>query len=98
MAEPGAGAARRRRFFQRLRAQGALVIPAIALVIAGFVVAFQFVGPPPPSRIVLATGSESGAYHGYGRLYAERFRQEGIDMVPSPTAGSVENLELLEEK
>ena len=97
MAEPGAGAARRRRFFQRLRAQGALVIPAIALVIAGFVVAFQFVGPPPPSRIVLATGSESGAYHGYGRLYAERFRQEGIDMVPSPTAGSVENLELLEE-
>ena len=97
MAQPSAGALRRRRFFQRIRAQGVMIIPAIALVIAGFVIAYQFVGPPPPDRIVLATGSEGGAYHAYGKLYAERFRQEHIDLVPTPTAGSIENLELLED-
>lgn len=86
---------KRRRIFQSLWAQIAVVAPALILVVAGFVVAYQFVGPPPPDRIVMATGSESGAYHAYGKLYAERFREEGIELVLRSTAGSSDNLELL---
>ncbi|TQV81997.1 TAXI family TRAP transporter solute-binding subunit [Denitrobaculum tricleocarpae] len=88
---------KRRRIFQSLWAQIAVVAPALILVIAGFVVAYQFVGPPPPDRIVMATGSESGAYHAYGKLYAERFREEGIELVLRSTAGSSENLSLLSD-
>ncbi len=97
MAQPSAGAVRRRRIYEVLQAQGVLVVPALLLVVAGFVVAFQFVGAPPPNRFVMATGSESGAYHAWGKLYAERFAEDGIDLVPNPTAGSIENLGLLED-
>ena len=86
---------KRRRLFQSLWAQIAIVAPALILVIAGFVVAYQFVGPPPPDRIVMATGSESGAYHAFGKLYAERFAKEGIELELKTTAGSRENLALL---
>ena len=67
----------------------------IVLFIVGLVVAFQFVGPPPPDRIVMATGAEGGAY----RLYAERFAtslaEVGIEVEFRTTAGAVENLALL---
>lgn len=86
---------KRRRLFQSLWAQIAVVAPALILVVAGFVVAYQFVGPPPPDRIVMATGSESGAYNAFGKLYAERFRAEGIELELKTTAGSRENLALL---
>ena len=84
-----------RRFFKSLGSQIAIVAPALLLVVAGFVVAYQFVGPAPPDRIVMATGSDSGSYHAFGKLYAERFRREGIELVLKTTAGSAENLSLL---
>ena len=62
----------------------------------GLIVAFQFVGPAPPDRIVMATGAEGGAYRGYGRAVAARLEREGIEVELRETAGSVENLELLE--
>ncbi len=86
---------KRRRLFRSLWAQIAVVAPAVLLTIAGFVVAYQFVGPAPPGRITMATGSETGAYHRFGRRYAERFRGEGIELALKPSAGSVENLRLL---
>jgi len=86
---------KRRRFFRNLLSQSTIVAPALILVIAGFVFAYQFVGPAPPDRIVMATGSTSGAYHAFGQKYADRFRKEGIELVLKSTAGSVENLDLL---
>lgn len=43
----------------------------------------------------MATGSETGAYHAFGKLYAERFRKEGIELSLRSTAGSTENLSLI---
>jgi TRAP transporter TAXI family solute receptor len=65
------------------------------LILAGFVITYQFVDPAPPSRIVLATGADGGAYQRYGEEYADYLAQEGIEVVLRETAGSVENLELL---
>ena len=67
----------------------------LALILAGFVVAYQFVDPAPPNRIVLATGSDGGAYQRYGEQYAEYLAREGIEVTLRETAGSLENLQLL---
>jgi TRAP transporter TAXI family solute receptor len=36
----------------------------------GFVVAYQFVEPAPPKRIVITTGGEAGAYYQFAQRYA----------------------------
>ena len=89
---------KRRRSARKLWSQIAIIAPALILVVAGFVFAYQFVGPAPPDRIVMATGSSSGAYHAFGKKYAERFRKEGIELELKTTAGSAENLNLLTEE
>jgi TRAP transporter TAXI family solute receptor len=68
---------------------------AIAVLIAGFVVAYQFVEPAPPKRIVLATGVDGGAYQRFGEEYAAYLQTAGIEVELRTTEGSVENLALL---
>jgi TRAP-type uncharacterized transport system substrate-binding protein len=68
----------------------------VLLFIIALVAALQFVGPPPPDRIVIATGAEGGAYRYYGELLAARLARENIEVELRETAGSVENLALLE--
>lgn len=87
--------AERRRMVGNLLNRLKIIGPAAALIVAGFVVAFQFVEPAPPKRLVIATGTESGAYYAFGRLYAERFAAEGVELVLRKTEGSVENVALL---
>lgn len=89
---------KRRRFFRNLLSQSAIIGPALILVVAGFIFAYQFVGPAPPDRITMVTGSATGAYHFFGQKYADRFRKEGIDLVLKTTAGSGENLDLLKRE
>ncbi len=90
--------AKLRRFFRMLWTRIAYVGPAVLIVVAGFVFAYQFVRPAPPDRVVMATGHADGAYFAYGQAYAERFRQEGFELVLSQTAGSVDNLRLLTDE
>jgi TRAP transporter TAXI family solute receptor len=66
-----------------------------ALVAAGFVVTYQFVSPPPPRTIRIATGGADGAYYAFARQYARLLADDGISLEVVPTAGSVENLQLL---
>ena len=69
---------------------------AIIVALAGCFVAWQFVNPAPPDTITIASGQPGGAY----LLFAERYRtvlaREGITLNILETAGSVENLQLLE--
>lgn len=67
----------------------------IVVLIVGIILAYQFVGPPPPGKIVLATGAEGGAYQLYGARIAAYLRAQGIDVELRETAGAVENLALL---
>ncbi len=72
--------------------------PAVAVTIAGLIVAYHFVKPAQPRHIVMATGSPQGAYAYYGRLYRDRLAEEGIDVTLIETHGSVENVELLRDR
>ncbi len=71
--------------------------PATVITILGFFVAYQFVDPAPPRHITIATGSPNGAYYAYGMAYRSILQKYGISLEVKKTAGSFENLQLLEE-
>ena len=62
----------------------------------GFVVAFQFVEPAPPKRIVITTGGEAGAYYQFAQRYAAILAKNGITLEVKSSAGSLENLARLQ--
>ena len=69
----------------------------MVIMIAGLVIAYQFIQPAPPRHIVLATGPEQGTYAYYGRLYRDRLQRDGITVTTKITRGSIENIELLRD-
>ena len=70
--------------------------PAVLLAIVAFLVAYQFVAPAPPNRIVMATGEPGGAYYAFGEKYREVLARDRIEVELRATAGSAENIALLE--
>lgn len=70
-------------------------VMTLLVIVAGFLIAYQFVDPAPPRHVVLATGVDGGAYQRFGRLYAERLARLGIEVSLRATSGARENLELL---
>ena len=64
---------------------------------AGFSVAYHFVGSPPPRAFRLAAGARGGAYYDFAQQYAAFMARRGIRVEVVETAGSVENLRLLQD-
>ena len=73
----------------------AAVLPAAVILATVVWIAYQFVEPAPPKRIVMSGGSEGGAYEGYAQRYKQVLAEDRIDVVLLPSAGSVENLKRL---
>ena len=71
--------------------------PFILLTAALLAGAYYLLKPAPPRRVVLATGSEQGAYAAFGKRYQEELKRYGIDVVLRATPGSRENLRLLRD-
>jgi TRAP transporter TAXI family solute receptor len=71
--------------------------PFIALAIALLAGAYFLLKPTPPKRVVLATGSEQGAYSTFGKRYVEELRRVGVQVELRSSAGSRENLRLLRD-
>lgn len=72
--------------------------PAIIITLIGFFIAGQFVNPAPPRTITIATGHPGGAYHLFAERYQPLLAAEGITLEILDTAGSVENIRLLEDE
>jgi uncharacterized protein len=68
---------------------------AIAATLLGILLASKLIEPPPPARIVLATGAPAGAYHAFGERYREALEARGLEVELRQTAGAMENLWLL---
>jgi TRAP-type uncharacterized transport system substrate-binding protein len=81
-----------------LRDAAAIGVPALALVLLAFWVAYLFVKPAPPDAVVMSTGSEDGAYHAFGKRYQEVLARSGITLELRTSAGSVDNLHRLADE
>ena len=73
-------------------------VPALAIVVAAFWGAYQFVQPAPPDSFVMTTGREDGAYHAVGLRYQEILARQGIKVELKPSAGAVDNLNRLADE
>ena len=73
-----------------------IYVSAVLLRLLDLVFAYQFVGPPPPDRITIATGSRQGAYFAFAERYREILARDGVTVEVRETQGSVENIALLE--
>ncbi|HKW36540.1 MAG TPA: TAXI family TRAP transporter solute-binding subunit [Burkholderiales bacterium] len=75
-----------------------MLLPGLAIVAAAFWIAFQFVQPAPPKKVVMTSGAEGGAYDGYAALYRDRLKADGVELEVHRSAGSVENLKRLTDE
>ncbi|MES0372457.1 MAG: TAXI family TRAP transporter solute-binding subunit [Mariprofundaceae bacterium] len=73
-----------------------LGIPLL-ITLAGFLVAYQFVDPAPPSGFSLSTGQSDGSYFAFGSQYKNILKSDGVEINVMPSAGSIENLQRLKE-
>lgn len=74
-----------------------IYLPITVLVIAGFVVTWQFVDPAPPKTITIATGAPDGAYWDFATRYKAALAKKGLEVKLRPTAGAGENLSLIND-
>jgi NMT1-like family len=79
----------------RVFAAGAL--PFVTLATLLLVLAYVWLDPTPPKRVVLATGTEQGAYSEFGKRYAAWLSRHGIQVDLRNTQGAAENLALLRD-
>ncbi len=71
--------------------------PFFLLGVALLVVAYWFLDPQPPKKVILGTGPENSAYAEFGRRYQQELKRYGITVELRNTAGSRENLVLLRD-
>jgi len=67
----------------------------VLLMVAGFVVAYRFVEPAPPSHVRMSTGSPTGAYFRFGQQYQAILDEQGVTLDVLASEGSVDNLSRL---
>ena len=75
----------------------ATTLPFVLLAAVLLVLAYLWLDPTPPKRVVLATGVEQGAYSEFGKRYASWLARHGITVELRHTQGAAENLALLRD-
>jgi ABC-type nitrate/sulfonate/bicarbonate transport system substrate-binding protein len=71
--------------------------PFIVLAVALLGLAYWALDPNPPTKVVLATGADQGAYAEFGKKYVQAMKAYGITVELRPTQGAAENLQLLRD-
>ena len=81
-----------------LRLLATTVAPFVLLAAVLLALAYWWLKPTPPKRVVLATGVEQGAYSEFGKRYAAALAKHGIKVELRSTQGAAENLALLRDE
>lgn len=69
--------------------------PFVVLAVLLLALAYWWLNPMPPKRVVLATGPAQSAYDEFGKRYAKALSNRRIEVVLLPSEGSSANLQLL---
>ncbi len=72
-------------------------LPFVLLAAVLLALAYLWLDPTPPKRVVLATGVDQGAYSEFGKRYAAALAKHGIRVELRSTQGAAENLALLRD-
>ncbi len=72
-------------------------LPILALIFLMFFITSRFIQPAPEKKLVIATGSKNGNYYKVAQEYKKLLEANNIEVTLLNTAGSVENVKLLEE-
>jgi TRAP transporter TAXI family solute receptor len=73
------------------------LIAIVATVVVVLIATFMVLRTMPPRVVVMATGTEGGAYNEIGKRYREILARSGVELRLRQTGGSVENVELLRD-
>ncbi len=73
----------------------AAIITLLAVIIWALM---RYISPAPPRSVNMTTGAADGAYHQFGEKYKAYLKANGITLNLQTSAGSVQNLERLEQK
>lgn len=71
--------------------------PFMVLAILLLTLAYLWLNPTPPRRVILATGPAQSAYDEFGKRYAKALSNRRIEVVLLPSEGSSANLQLLRD-
>lgn len=74
-----------------------VTVPIIALVVGVFYFTASFIEPSPKKEITIATGSKSGNYYKTALEYKKLLEKDGVKLNIITSAGSIDNIKLLEE-
>lgn len=66
------------------------------VMLSSFVLAYQFIEPPLPKKIRIATGREGGGYHMMALQYKKYLANKQLELDIQTTAGSIEGVRLLQ--
>ena len=80
-----------------LRELAITAAPFVLIALLLLTLAYQGLDPNPPRQLVMATGAPQGAYHEFGKRYAEQLQRHGITVTLRETQGSAENLALIRQ-
>lgn len=72
-------------------------LPSILLISIALFVAYKFIDPAPPRKIVIATGNSDLNYNAFASIYGVYLQQQGITLETRTTSGDAENLRLLKD-
>lgn len=73
------------------------LFPILAILVATGWIAYQYVQPAPPHKVIMTSGAEGGAYENFALQYRDILAREGIEVEIRPSAGSVDNLKRLKD-
>ena len=68
----------------------------ISVILLSFILAYQFIEPPMPKKIRIATGREGGGYYMTALQYQKYLTHQQIEVEIYPTAGSIEGARLVQ--
>ena len=78
-----------------LRDLATVLLPIVLIVAAAFWIAYQFIRPAPPDKVVITTGEEVGSYHTFAERYRDILARNDITLELRPSNGSADNLKRL---
>lgn len=67
------------------------VLPILLFGVAGSWIAYHYIDPAPPHRLVIMTGAEDSSYQDFAKNYKEILAEDGIELEIRQSNGALDN-------